>query len=56
MNLLFNKKQRMLLKQTDANPYEVGHVLGNPQEKLVDISGNHLWHLPGIRLEQNLID
>ena len=38
MNLLFNKKQRMLLKQTDANPYEVGHVLGNPQQKLVDIS------------------
>ena len=26
----------MLLKQTDAN--EVGHVLGNPQQKLVDIS------------------
>lgn len=56
MNLLLHKKQRMLLKQNDANLYEVGHVLGNLQQTLVDISANHLWHLPGIRLEQHLIN
>ena len=56
MNLLLHKKQRMLLKQNDANPYEVGHVLGNLQQTLVDISANPLWHLPGIRLEQHLIN